>query len=169
MSNIFATTLTVLHLLPAIHRYKWNKDFDLSEFTQLLTSFNQMHITRWLPLNGKVGDVDFGESQGNWIVVPQRLQTMKRVSYASELDDVLLPEKDIAMPVLIPANFALYANTLVKEALKDAGLQPEDILIPVNISLSVTDLDEDDATLRLFIWCIPSTLMWQQLDSRIDE
>jgi hypothetical protein len=125
-----------------------------------------MHMTRWLPRNGRVGDVDFGESQENWIVVPQILRTMKRVSYASELDSVLL--EDIAMPVLLPANFALYANTLVEEAQKDAGLEPKDILIPVNTSLTMTDMDSD-ATLRLFVWLIPASLMWQQLDSRIDE
>lgn len=113
-----------------------------------------------------MGDVDFGESQENWIVVPQILRTMKRVSYASELDSVLL--EDIAMPVLLPANFALYANTLVEEAQKDAGLEPKDILIPVNTSLTMTDMDSD-ATLRLFVWLIPASLMWQQLDSRIDE
>ncbi|KAJ7219925.1 hypothetical protein GGX14DRAFT_559735 [Mycena pura] len=94
---------------------------------------------------------------------------MKRVSYASELDNVLLEMEDIAMPVLLPANFALYVNTLVEEAQKDAGLEPKDILIPVNTSLTMTDLDYSDATLCLFIWLIPASLMWQQLDSRIDK
>ncbi|KAJ7190054.1 hypothetical protein GGX14DRAFT_408309 [Mycena pura] len=135
-------------------RYQWDNEFNLTEFTRLLTSFNRMHMTRWLPRNGRVGDVDFGESQENWIVVPQILRMMKRVSYASELDSVLL--EDIAMPVLLPANFALYANTLVEEAQKDAGLEPKDILIPVNASLTMTDLDSD-ATLRLFIWLIPAS------------
>ncbi|KAJ7200897.1 hypothetical protein GGX14DRAFT_571908 [Mycena pura] len=109
-------------------RYQWDNEFNLTEFTQLLTSFNRMHMTRWLPRNGRVGDVDFGESQENWIVVPQILRTMKRVSYVSELDSVLL--EDIAMPVLLPANFALYANTLVEEPRRSSAVQARIVAVP---------------------------------------
>jgi len=155
-------------LLWATHRYLWDEEFDLLDFEQLLASFNQMHITRWLPLHGQVGDVDFGESQ-DWIVVPQMLRTMKRVSFASEVEGVLIETGDIALPVLLPADFALHVNTLVEEAQRDAGFDPKDILTPLNTSLTMSDLDYADATLRLFVWSIPASLMWQQMDRRIDE
>ena len=90
---------------------------------------------------------------------------MKRVSFASGVEGVLIETGYIALPVLFPADFALCANTLVEEAQRDAGF----ILAPLNTSLTMSDLDHADDTLRLFVWSIPASLMWQQMDRRIDE
>ena len=90
---------------------------------------------------------------------------MKRVSFASGVEGVLIETGYIALPVLLPADFALCANTLVEEAQRDAGF----ILAPLNTSLTMSDLDHADDTLRLFVWSIPASLMWQQMDRRIDE
>ena len=94
---------------------------------------------------------------------------MKRVSFASGVEGVLIETGYIALPVLFPADFALCANTLVEEAQRDAGFDPKDILAPLNTPLTMSDLDHADDTLRLFVWSIPASLMWQQMDRRIDE
>ncbi|KAJ7205208.1 hypothetical protein GGX14DRAFT_645057 [Mycena pura] len=156
-------------------RYAWDEHFNLKAFTSHIDRFNADQITNWLDSSGRydndgqLGDVKVGYS-GHSILPPPGLKNAQRISYAPEAEGVLCAAKDVRMPVLLPANFAAFANDLVRKALADAGLPVEPILAPVNAAPEArAPADAQDATLRLFIWCIPTALLWQQLDRRIDE
>lgn len=75
------------------------------------------------------------------------------------------------MPVILPLNFAAFANDLVSEAQVAAGLTVENILTPANETVTAlyASPESQNAKLGLFIWRIGKDLMWQQLDRRIDE
>ncbi|KAJ6601494.1 hypothetical protein B0H10DRAFT_2230605 [Mycena sp. CBHHK59/15] len=72
------------------------------------------------------------------------------------------------MPVLLPCDFAIYANGLVKQALIDAGLQETNALDPAIPACSHSRRSSQE-TEGLYMWTITSHLMWQQVDRRIDE
>ncbi|KAJ6571755.1 hypothetical protein B0H19DRAFT_667327 [Mycena capillaripes] len=158
-------------------KYQWGEEFQLQEFRVQMDQFNAKQISSWFPWRGRAADIDFGDSYSNtwgdeWVPPPQ-LQNLRRLAYASDAASVLTAEQDIAMPVTLPTNFAAFANGLVNAAAADAGLGvlTPPILSPVDASPDVQRAltDPDDATLRLFIWRMPASLMWQQLDRRIDE
>jgi hypothetical protein len=70
--------------------------------------------------------------------------------------------------VLLPCNFAVYANDLVSQAQAAAGLKERKILEPPIPAYNFMGQSGDEKE-GLFIWRITPDLMWQQLDRRIDE
>jgi hypothetical protein len=88
---------------------------------------------------------------------------------ASNVKGLLSRENDVRMPILLPIDFALYVNELIRKVLVDTGFQEINLLEPAvhEFRLPV----ESDATRQegLFLWSIGSQLMWQQFDRRIDE
>ncbi|KAJ7314560.1 hypothetical protein DFH08DRAFT_972610 [Mycena albidolilacea] len=93
---------------------------------------------------------------------------VQRISAALTLDLLLHPHNDLSLPVLLPCNFAVYANDLVSQAQASAGLPERKILEPVVPGYNFIGRSGAE-TEGLFVWCIPPDLMWQQLDRRIDE
>lgn len=99
-----------------------------------------------------------------------QLNRAQRMTYASTVEDVLKITHDIRMPILLPLDFAIYANDLVNKALVSAGLPETRVLDPVvgGVELFRDSKNANDRE-GLFMWTIGSHLMWQQLDRRIDE
>ncbi|KAJ6605372.1 hypothetical protein DFH09DRAFT_1269645 [Mycena vulgaris] len=143
-------------------RYTWDEDFDVDDFENSINDFNRAQITNWLePYNGQLPAVagEFVEDSGP-------IEHACRLSYGYDMRSVLQPQNDITMPLLLPLNFAAFANHIVGQAQAAAGLKVEKILTPAiktDTKLHVA-LDSENATLGLFIWRIGKELMWQQLD-----
>lgn len=97
-----------------------------------------------------------------------QLNGAQTVISASNVKDLLSSRSDIRMPILLPVDFAIYANELVNKALEDAELLRMDVLEPLGDAL---DFSSANAHRRegLFWWRIGSQLMWQNVDRRIDE
>ncbi|KAJ7473968.1 hypothetical protein FB451DRAFT_1466423, partial [Mycena latifolia] len=144
--------------------YTWDQDFDVDEFQDSIDQYNRDQITKWLkPFHGQLPP-DYEADRGP-------IEHACRLSHGYDIDSVLSPENDITMPLLLPLNFAAFANDLVGRAQAAAGLEVEKILtpaIPTDTKLHVAP-DSENATFGLFMWHIGKELMWQQLDRRIDE
>ncbi|KAJ7193423.1 hypothetical protein GGX14DRAFT_588656 [Mycena pura] len=159
-------------------RYEWDSHFNLQEFISHIDSFNKVQLTNWLDTcrgdENEFGDIELNP-QGHYPVptedLPPKLVNLQRLSYAPDPKGILDQANDITMAVLLPANFAAFANDLVCKAQNDAEVPglADRILAPVSSDPKAFDADEGDATLRLYIWRISAALMWQQLDRRIDE
>ncbi|KAJ7452656.1 hypothetical protein FB451DRAFT_1100774 [Mycena latifolia] len=138
-----------------IPSYTWGECFNVSDFAHEIDCFNLRQITDWLEADWKL----------------PRFTSAARVTYGPTVGKVLDRAQDIVMPLLLPCNFAAFANWLVGEAQAAAGLPVEKILRPAVPSQKhlVVDSESSDTTQGIFLWRIGRELMWQQLDRRIDE
>ena len=96
------------------------------------------------------------------------LNSAQRVTSASNLRDLLCQENDIRMLILLPVDFAIYANELVNKAMTEAGLEQTRVLEPAVQGVDFP-IDPDARREGLFSWIIGRQVMWQQIDRRIDE
>lgn len=96
------------------------------------------------------------------------LDTYRRMTCALTLDALLNQDKDLMLQVLIPCEFAVYANDLVAAAQTRAGLPQTPFLTPVVPGFDFPRKPDPRAD-GLFFWRIGRELMWQQLDRRVDE
>jgi hypothetical protein len=84
------------------------------------------------------------------------------------VDLLLHPHNDLSLPVLLPCNFAVYANGLVNQAQASAGLPERKSVEPAVPGYKFIGRSGAE-TEGLFVCRITLDLMWQQLDRRIDE
>nr|GAT50994.1 predicted protein [Mycena chlorophos] len=149
----------------------WDEEASILGMKSDIDQFNQYQITGWIQNSeGQFADVTVPRAQ--WpLRVPDVFKPLQRITYAETPAEVLMPEKDVVMGVLLPYNFALFANELVEKALADAGLPTGDakILTPLSDDAKALPPDPTDASLKFFLWRIPGILLWQQIDRRIDE
>ncbi|KAJ7165318.1 hypothetical protein C8R46DRAFT_901036 [Mycena filopes] len=144
------------------HRYHWNEDFNHARFRTHIMLSNAGDIDRWINTDVEERLLRYGIKNGD------DLNQAQRLTFASTAKEVLEDKNDVRMPILLPVNFAVYANELVAEVLAHAGLRDEKLLK----SLSKDMAPQKESTTEeegLFIWTIGSQLMWQRLDRRIDE
>ncbi|KAJ7058769.1 hypothetical protein C8F01DRAFT_281773 [Mycena amicta] len=148
----------------------WDEDATVDGLKSDIEQFNRGQVRSWID-NSEGQFADVTVDKRDWNTIPAFLKPLKRIAYADTSADVLLPENDVQMAVLLPFNFALFANGLIEKALTEAGLPVKDarILTPVSEEAKALPEDPTDASLRFFMWRIPSVLLWQQLDRRIDE
>jgi hypothetical protein len=97
------------------------------------------------------------------------LNQAQRMTFASTAEEVLQNACDIRMPVLLPLDFAIHVNEVVKKALIKARLPEETVLEPIMIESGSPEAQTDSSGEGLFSWVIGSQLMWQQVDRQIDE
>ncbi|KAJ7193424.1 hypothetical protein GGX14DRAFT_546277 [Mycena pura] len=129
--------------------YEWDSNFNLTEFMSHIDSFNEDQVTKWLNSTAEteLGDVELERDDWGEIGdLPPDLENLQRLSYAPEPKGVLKEINDITMAVLLPANFAAFANNLVRKAQNDAGLPgpAKRILTPVSSGTEASDDDEGD-------------------------
>ncbi|KAK7057988.1 hypothetical protein R3P38DRAFT_3253024 [Favolaschia claudopus] len=141
--------------------YTWGEKFNIPDFKQQIAQFNLRHVEHWLPYHSAD---DFYETYGI-SDDGEELKSAARLTHATAVATILNRGHDIIMPLLLPPEFADYANTLVGEALADAGLKHPTILIPVG----EPGEDANESEYGFYIWRISKEVMWQQLDRRIDE
>ncbi|KAJ7623036.1 hypothetical protein DFH06DRAFT_1104714 [Mycena polygramma] len=137
-------------------KYTWGPKFNIPDFTHALDTFNLRQIVEWLT-------DDFMEDHD--------LEAAKRITYGNTVAAILNRAHDVVMPVLLPCNFAAFANKLVGEAQAAAGLKVSKILTPTVKAHKhlVVSPESTDATEGIFLWRIGRELMWQQLNRKIDE
>ncbi|KAJ7744118.1 hypothetical protein B0H16DRAFT_1422572 [Mycena metata] len=145
--------------------YTWGKDFNIPDFKHQIDVFNLRQITDWLDEESFLEDHGIEDSDGD------EFKAAKRLTYATNVAGVLKRTQDIVLPVLLPVNFAAFANQLAGQAQTAVGIKVTKILTPVVKSQKhlVVDAESTDTTEGIFLWRIGCELMWQQLDRRIDE
>ncbi|KAJ7482924.1 hypothetical protein B0H11DRAFT_1915004 [Mycena galericulata] len=141
-------------------QYQWNEAFNHSRFRTYILCSNVNDIDSWISTDHT------GRLQQHGIKCGDQLNRAQRMTFASTVQDLLGQKNDVRLPVLLPLDFAMYANDLIKEALLSAGLPETRALEPVEgVDLSESTNDREG----LFMWTIGCHLMWQHLDRRIDE
>ncbi|KAJ6605404.1 hypothetical protein DFH09DRAFT_1067677 [Mycena vulgaris] len=145
--------------------YTWGEAFNIPDFTLEIDRFNLRQITDWLE-----ADRNFPELH-NISEDCEEFTSAARVTHGPTVAKVMDRGHDIVMAVLLPANFAAFANRLVTEAQAATGLRVEMILKPAVTSQKhlIVDPESSDKTQGIFLWRIGRELMWQQLDRKIDE
>jgi len=74
-----------------------------------------------------------------------------------------MQKNDLIIPLWLPKDFLEFAQQTLADAFRDAGLSPQDVLIP---TATTEHLDEN---LTLTVFKVTPETMWQQVDRRIDE
>ncbi|KAK7065054.1 hypothetical protein R3P38DRAFT_65092 [Favolaschia claudopus] len=141
--------------------YKWGPDFKISSFKTQIDSFN-LRIFEWLEQDDFLSKHGLEDNS-------TELDCAQRITYGSTAAEVLEKAGDIVLPVILPCDFAAFANDLIEQAHPSAAKTP--ILTPALESRKdlVVKPDSKNAKEGLFLWRIGNELMWQQLDRRIDE
>ncbi|KAJ7065687.1 hypothetical protein C8F01DRAFT_751051 [Mycena amicta] len=153
---------------PNIH---WGPKFTLAKLTESIDDFNKQQVHDWIyESGGEIADVTVDESEWH-SPVPDFMKPLSRITYGNSPADVLRPEKDLQLGILVPFNFAMFANRFVEDALAntEGGVPPVRILNPVSKEARTIAEDSDSASLCFFVWRLPAALLWQQVDRRIDE
>ncbi|KAF8217718.1 hypothetical protein K438DRAFT_2006765 [Mycena galopus ATCC 62051] len=140
--------------------YKWDKNFNLESFQKELHWSNKTDTWGW----SNTDDYYRLEPHGVW--KDTDLNKYRRMSCAPTVDALLSRENDLMLQVLLPREFAVYANKVVREAQAQAGLPKTQILTP---AVSGFTAEEPGSEEGFFFWRIRKELMWQQLDRRVDE
>ncbi|KAJ7186758.1 hypothetical protein C8R46DRAFT_1184623 [Mycena filopes] len=148
-------------------QYKWDANFNVRSLEKYIDTANSSEISSWV-------ETDFGgrlEEHGvemEWGEPGADLGSFRRMVCASTVDALLSKKKDLKLQILLPCEFAVYANDLVGRAQAEAGLPKSKILTPAVPEYSFLGNPDPD-TDGLFFWRIGKELMWQQVDRRIDE
>ncbi|KAJ7235624.1 hypothetical protein B0H12DRAFT_1141370 [Mycena haematopus] len=142
--------------------YPWTEQFTTTGYMSHIRKHNVKEVTDWMQYNPdrlRRHGVDSGY---------QLHDAVQRISGAPTLDHLLHPLHDLCLPILLPCNFAVYANNLVNVALASAGLKERKILEPAVHGYNFLGHPGEEKE-GLFIWRISADLMWQQFDRRVDE
>jgi len=145
--------------------YKWDENFTVVEFETHIYHSSFSTISNWI-------ETDFGGRLSPHGVSldgdGDELEAFKHMVCGPTVDAVLNRKNDILLQVLLPCDFAIYANDLVSRALAQAGLPETKILTPAVRGFNFLANRHPHAD-GLFFWRIGKDLMWQQFDRRVDE
>ncbi|KAJ6573300.1 hypothetical protein B0H10DRAFT_1964120 [Mycena sp. CBHHK59/15] len=159
--TVFMRHVTYWEMKHSGAKYKWDGLYNHAEFQAHILKSNMKEVNRWVA-------IDRLRLEGHGFVCGDELDGAQRITCAHNLDILLESAHEIRMPVLLPCDFAIYANGLIKQALIDAGLQETNALDPAIPACSHSRRSSQE-TEGLYMWTITSHLMWQQVDRRIDE
>jgi hypothetical protein len=98
----------------------------------------------------------------------RQLKGIQRTARAPIVEALPGEGEDICMQVLLPCEFAIYANDVVRKAQAQAGLRGTTPLVPLLNGVEYPEAPKPLAD-GLFLWRIGPDLMWQQLDRSVDE
>ncbi|KAJ7898773.1 hypothetical protein B0H13DRAFT_2664492 [Mycena leptocephala] len=137
---------------------RWNERFRREALMDSINRSNRKDVQKWLQTDTTSRLRHHGVKHGD------ELDDAQRLTYASNIDVLLDPAHAIRIPVLVPPDFASYANEVVNQVHGRAHLS---ILKPVLPPIFLDESNHDQE--GLFFWIIPTDLMWQQESRRIDE
>jgi hypothetical protein len=146
-----------------IFRYTWDTNFTQANFGAHIMRSNIEDIDEW-----RAGDFE-RRLQRHGITCGDQLNGAQRMTSASNVKDLLCRENDVRMPILLPIDFALYANELIRKVLVDAGVKEINLLEPAVHEFKLPAKSDATRQEGLFLWSIGHQFMWQQFDRRIDE
>jgi hypothetical protein len=139
-------------------RYEWNKDFDIKTFKKTIDAANK-HEARQSDIDAR----DYKKSNFKELYL-----AVARSTYASSVDEVLSPAKDLVIPLYLgDRDFVDFSNNLTLEALAETGYSQAKppLQIPTVNGKPVKLWEQTPAV----FWRLNSVLNWQMLDRRIDE
>ncbi|KAJ7464964.1 hypothetical protein B0H11DRAFT_2240393 [Mycena galericulata] len=137
--------------------YRWDGAFRRGAFIDHIRRSNRTEIERWSRTDTTQ------RLQHHGVEHDDELDDAQRITCDSKMEVLLESSHDIKIPVLLPCEFAAYANEVVKQMSGGAYLP---ILKPAVLGVARPAQSDQEG---LFIWSISSDLMWQQEDRRIDE
>lgn len=144
-------------ILNCTPRYKWDRTFNLIDFKKALDDHNRQESTA-------AGEADWYIRGRDKKPIPAA-----RITYGDSVDQVLLPEHDIIIPLRLDESFMKFANTQILVALekakKAAQLAESDCEAPLTLIHASVDSEPEVHAL----WRLNKILNWQMLDRRIDE
>ncbi|KAJ7684913.1 hypothetical protein DFH06DRAFT_1277443 [Mycena polygramma] len=134
--------------------YKWDHTFNLTEFKKALDAHNQQESD--------------AVSENLYHIANRAKIQAARITYGDSVEQVLLPENDIIIPLILHRSFLEFANTQTVAALQEAKslsrLNKSDCAAPLTL---IHEDEGEDQTLAM--WRLNKILNWQMLDRRIDE
>ncbi|KAJ6491275.1 hypothetical protein C8R47DRAFT_1122152 [Mycena vitilis] len=144
--------------------YPWNTGFSFTGYRAHINQLNAAEVEKWVRFDHLERLIQHGVTSS-----AQISDAVQRIACAPTLDILLHSGFDISLPVILPCDFAVYANDLVSQAQAAAGLKETKLLEPAVRGffnpLGSRGMDKEG----LFFWGVGRELMWQQLDRRIDE
>ncbi|KAJ7512442.1 hypothetical protein B0H11DRAFT_1951216 [Mycena galericulata] len=148
---------------PSTTRYPWDEKFDIDVFQQHIHNANEDEIWNWVETDFHdrlfLHGVDSAEDLS---------EKFQRTICAPTVAALLSKKRDIMMQVLLPCDFAVYANDVVSRAQASAGMRETKLLMPAVHGFNFIG-NSDPQTDGLFFWRIGAGLMWQQFDRKVDE
>ncbi|KAJ7034702.1 hypothetical protein C8F04DRAFT_1100699 [Mycena alexandri] len=148
-------------------QYKWDENFNVNALEGYIYAANLSEISAWIEtdFNSRLTphgvEMDCGDDEAE-------LKSFRRMVCAPTVDALLSKKRDLRLQILLPCEFAVYANDLVSQAQVEAGLPKTKLLTPAVRECNFLG-NPDPQTDGLFFWRIGKDLMWQQLDCRVDE
>ncbi|KAJ3780950.1 hypothetical protein GGU10DRAFT_368192 [Lentinula aff. detonsa] len=138
--------------------YDWDDKFTVENFIKAIDSFNDSEKNAMKKEWDRVADKK-----------PKKIgfPVVKRVSYASSIDEIFSVVNDIYIPIFTTGEFVKFANDLVINALQESKLT-EDRMAKVKLPLKRIGNNKDYGVV-LAVWQLDNILNWQMVDRRIDE
>ncbi|KAJ3740389.1 hypothetical protein DFH05DRAFT_1508590 [Lentinula detonsa] len=138
--------------------YDWDDKFTVENFIKAIDSFNDSEKNAMKKEWDRVADKK-----------PKKIgfPVVKRVSYASSIDEIFSVVNDIYIPIFTTGEFVKFANDLVINALQESKLT-EDRMAKVKLPLKMIGNNKDYGVV-LAVWQLDNILNWQMVDRRIDE
>ncbi|KAJ3980043.1 hypothetical protein F5890DRAFT_1543779 [Lentinula detonsa] len=138
--------------------YDWDDKFTVENFIKAIDSFNDSEKNAMKKEWDRVADKK-----------PKKIgfPVVKRVSYASSIDEIFSVVNDIYIPIFTTGEFVKFANDLVINALQESKLT-EDRMAKVKLPLKMIGNNKDYGVV-LAVWQLDNILNWQMVDRRIDD
>ncbi|KAJ7175593.1 hypothetical protein C8R46DRAFT_1030632 [Mycena filopes] len=90
-------------------QYQWNEAFNHGRLRTHVMHSNMNDVDEWIRADSE------GYLRQHGIACGDQLNHAQRMTFASTVKDLLAEESDIRLAVLLPTNFATYANELITE------------------------------------------------------
>ncbi|KZT33711.1 hypothetical protein SISSUDRAFT_1036844 [Sistotremastrum suecicum HHB10207 ss-3] len=146
-------------------RYPWDAQFTIAGFKTHIDTYNRINAAKirgTSELSGEEFEVTFQDLKGK----------DKRMPYADSIDEILDKAHHPVIPLFLPESFVGYANQVVRDALRDAGIttprKPLRELVTKAAKIEARRGDQSEYT-TIAAWTIDDITMWQQIDRKIDE
>ncbi|KAJ6448239.1 hypothetical protein C8R47DRAFT_1231049 [Mycena vitilis] len=144
--------------------YGFNPRFHPDGLKSHITKSNRREVRRWLRTDstGRLEDRHGVKHEGE-------LDDVQRVTFAPRIALLLDNAHDIKIPLLLPTGFAVYANEIINDMPESEANNSTILKLAIPETSRPAELVDGFSQEGLYFWTVPSHLMWQQKDRRIDE
>ncbi|KAJ3991807.1 hypothetical protein F5050DRAFT_1898377 [Lentinula boryana] len=139
--------------------YEWDDKFTVENFIEAIDSFNDREKNAMKKEWDRIAD-----KKAKKIGFP----VIKRVSYASSIDEIFSVVNDIYIPIFTTGEFVKFANDFVINALQELKLDEDKMAKVKRLPLRLIGNSKDIGVV-LAVWQLDNILNWQMVDRRIDE
>ncbi|KZS92832.1 hypothetical protein SISNIDRAFT_428820 [Sistotremastrum niveocremeum HHB9708] len=143
-------------------RYPWDAQFTIAGFKTHIDTYNRINAAKIRGTSELSGEEFEEDLKGK----------DKRMTYADSIDEILDKAHHPVIPLFLPESVVGYANQVVRDALRDAGIttprKPLRELVTKAAKIEARRGDQSEYT-TIAAWTIDDITMWQQIDRKIDE